>query len=88
MIKKLRRQLTALYTVTTGLILTAVVIGILVVSARDAAKKNMDNFQNNILNITSRIQSGTSIDWTWLSTIESRNGLIVQIEDNGLPLLF
>lgn len=88
MIKKLRRQLTALYTITTGLILTAVVIGILVVSARDAAKKNMDNFQNNILNITSRIQSGTSIDWTWLSTIESRNGLIVQIEDNGLPLLY
>ncbi|MBT9778786.1 sensor histidine kinase [Clostridium sp. MCC353] len=88
MIKKLRRQLTALYTVTTGLILTAVVIGVLLVSAKDAQKKNLDNFQNNILNITSRIQSGTGIDWTWLSKTESRNGLIIHIEDNGFPLLY
>ena len=39
MIKRLRRQLTALFTITTGLILTLVVIGILVISAREFNKK-------------------------------------------------
>ena len=39
MIKRLRRQLTALFTITTGLILTLVVIGILVISAGNSIKK-------------------------------------------------
>ena len=41
MIKRLRRQLTALFTITTGLILTLVVIGILVISAREFNKKTL-----------------------------------------------
>ena len=61
MIKRLRRQLTALFTITTGLILTLVVIGILVISAREFNKKNLDSFQNQILNITSRLQSGSTV---------------------------
>ena len=88
MIKRLRRQLTALFTITTGLILTLVVIGILVISAREFNKKNLVSFQNQILNITSRLQSGTTISCTWLSRLESDNRLIIHIEDNGKPLLY
>ena len=88
MIKRLRRQLTALFTITTGLILTLVVIGILVISAREFNKKNLVSFQNQILNITSRLQSGTTISYTWLSRLESDNRLIIHIEDNGKPLLY
>ena len=83
MIKRLRRQLTALFTITTGLILTLVVIGILVISAREFNKKNLDSFQNQILNITSRLQSGSTVSCTWLSRLESDNRLIIHIEDNG-----
>ena len=71
MIKQLRRQLTALFTITTGLILTLVVIGILVISAREFNKKTLDSFQNQILNITSRLQSGSTVSCTWLSRLES-----------------
>ena len=88
MIKRLRRQLTALFTMTTGLILTLVVIGILVISAREFSKKAMDAFQNQMLNITSRLQSGSTISCTWLSRLESDNRLIIHIEDNGKPLLY
>ena len=88
MIKQLRRQLTALFTITTGLILTLVVIGILVISAREFNKKNLDSFQNQILNITSRLQSGSTVSCTWLSRLESDNRLIIHIEDNGRPLLY
>ena len=88
MIKRLRRQLTALFTITTGLILTLVVIGILVISAREFNKKNLDSFQNQILNITSRLQSGSTVSCTWLSRLESDNRLIIHIEDNGRPLLY
>ncbi|PNV62882.1 sensor histidine kinase [Clostridium sp. chh4-2] len=88
MIKKLRKQLTALYTITTGLILTAVVIGVLAASTRDARQKSLENFQNNILNIAARIQAGTTIDWTWLSKMENSGDLIIHIEDNGTPFLY
>ena len=88
MIKQLRRQLTALFTITTGLILTLVVIGILVISAREFNKKTLDSFQNQILNITSRLQSGSTVSCTWLSRLESDNRLIIHIEDNGRPLLY
>lgn len=88
MISRLRRQLTALFTVTTGLILTLVVIGILVINARDMRKKNQEAFQNHMLNISSRLQSGATISCTWLAKMESDNNLIIHIEDNGRPLLY
>lgn len=88
MIHKLRRRLTTLFTVTTGLILILVVIGILVVNAREFRKKNLETFQNHILNITSRLQAGSTISCTWLSKMESDNRLIIHIEDNGYPLLY
>lgn len=64
------------------------VIGILVISAREFNKKNLDSFQNQILNITSRLQSGSTVSCTWLSRLESDNRLIIHIEDNGRPLLY
>ena len=88
MIHKLRRQLTALFTVTTGLILTSVVIGILFVSSREMQKKSLETFQSNILNITSRLQSGSTINCTWLAQAESSGRLIIHIEENGKPFLF
>lgn len=88
MIKQLRRHLTAIFTVTTGLILTLVVIAILFIGAREFNKKNLDSFQNHILNITSRLQADSTISCTWLSKLESDNRLIIHIEDNGSPLLY
>ena len=87
-IKQLHRRLTALYTVTTGLILTAVILGVLAVGTREFQKKNLENFQNTLLTITSRLQSGGTIDCTWLARMESAGKLIIHIEDNGRPLLY
>lgn len=88
MIKELRKKLTFLFTATTGLILTLVVIGILIVSTREFHKRNLDTFQNQILNITSRLQAGATISCTWLSKLESDSRLIIHIEENGQPLLY
>ena len=85
MLKTLRRRLTALFTVTTGLILTAVTVG---VGTREFQKKNLEAFQNNLLTITTRLQAGGTIDCTWLARMESAGKLIIHIEDNGQPLLF
>lgn len=87
-IKQLHRRLTALYTVTTGLILTAVILGVLAVGTREFQKKNLENFQNTLLTITSRLQSGGTIDCTWLARMESAGKLIIHVEDNGRPLLY
>ncbi len=88
MIKQLRRRLTALFTVTTGLILTAVVIGILIVNVREFKIKTLETFQNHLMDISSRLQAGSTISCTWLAGMESDNRLIIHIEDNGHPLLY
>ena len=88
MILKLRKRLTALYTITTGLILTAVVAGALIVSTRELQKKNLETFQNYTLTIISRIQSAVTVDWTWLSQLEAEGSLIIHVEDNQIPLRF
>lgn len=88
MIKKLHKKLVALYTVTTGLILTIVVAGVLVVSAQEFHKKNLDSFQNDLFNLISRLQFGSTVSGTWLSQLEYEEKLIIHIEDNGIPLIF
>ena len=75
MIKRLHRRLTALYTVTTGLILTAVLLGVLAVGTGEFRKKNLETFQNTLLSVTSRLQSGGTIDCTWLARMEERTAL-------------
>ncbi len=88
MIKNLHKKLVALYTVTTGLILTIVVAGVLIVSAQEFNKKNLETFQNHLFNLISRIQLGSTISCTWLSQMEYDEKLIIHIEDNGIPLLY
>lgn len=88
MLNTLRRRLTALYTVTTGFILTAVILGVLAVGTREFEKKNLETFQNNLLTVTSRLQLGGTLDCTWLARMESGGKMIIYVEDNGRPLLF
>ncbi len=88
MIKQLHKKLVALYTLSTGLILTIVVAGVLIVSAREFNKKNLEAFQNNLFNLISRLQFGSTINGTWLSQLEYEEQLIIHIEDNGVPLLY
>lgn len=84
----LQKKMTAVYTFTTGTILTVVVITVLLFSEQLLIEKSMENFHSNILTITSKLQSDLSISHLWLSSMEADNDLIIYLEDNGVPLLY
>lgn len=88
MIKELQRRLTFLYTVTTGIILTLVVISISFISQMNLMDRIDDDFQNHIMNVSTRLQSDNGFDITWLASMEAENGLIIHIEENRIPLLY
>lgn len=86
MFNTLRKQLTLLYTITTGIILT-VVIGIIIISfQREAAANNLESFQNNLYTIETSLQTDSFIKYSWLAEYENNNNLLIHIEDNGFPI--
>lgn len=88
MIRKLQRQLTLLYTLTTGIILTLVVIAISVISQLNLMGKIDENFQNYIMSISTKLQTDVYFNISWIATMEADNGLLMHIEENGKPLLY
>lgn len=88
MIKELQNRLTMIYTFTTGIILILVVIAISVISQLDTLKKLDETFQNHILNISTKLQTDTFFNISWIASMEADNGLILHIEENGEPLLY
>ena len=88
MFHSLQRKMTLLYTFTTGMILTVVVIAVLLFSEQLLKEKSVEAFQSSILTITSKIQSDSSVTHSWLSSMEADNNLIIHLEDNGTPLLY
>lgn len=57
MIKELKRKLTILYTLTTGIILILVVISLSVISQLNLLNKTEEIFQNHIMNISTKLQT-------------------------------
>lgn len=88
MIPKLHRRLTLLYTLTTGLILIAILAVILLTSEQSVRTKDEDEFQRNILELSSKLQYDTSISQSWLRQTEAEDQLIIHIEENAVPFLF
>lgn len=88
MFKKLRFRLTLLYTLTTGIILTLVVISISINSQLSTIRRIDETFQTQVMNITTKLQTDNSFNITWLAATEAENDLLIHIEENGTPLLF
>lgn len=88
MIKKLRFRLTLLYSIIIGLILIAIIVGIALYNRLALKKNELSNFQNQLLTMTTRLQSDVTIPHSWLAQIEYDNRLIIDILDNNIPFRF
>lgn len=88
MIRKLQRRLTLLYTLTTGLILAAILFIILLIGEQSLHTKDEDEFQRNILELSTKLQYDSSISQSWLIQMEAENQMIIHIEENAVPFLF
>ncbi|MCI8623479.1 MAG: HAMP domain-containing histidine kinase [Provencibacterium sp.] len=88
MFKRLRLRLTLICTLITGIILSGMAAGALLVAKSQQAKSSAAAFGNDYNAIIYHLQNQTVVDRSWLSQTESGNRLVIHIEDNGTPLLF
>lgn len=88
MFKRLRRRLALLCTLITGIILSGMAAGTLLVAQRQQDQSSAASFGSDYNAIIYHLQSQTVIDRSWLAQTENGNRLIIHIEDNGVPLLF
>ena len=88
MFHKLQKRLTLLYTITTGGILTAVLLVCFFYMKSSLEAKNEALFTSLFLGISGIFQTESFLSDTWLANAETANDLIIHIEDNGPPLFF
>lgn len=88
MIKDLKKHLTLLFTVTTGLILTLVVGITYLAQVTQTAQQTYTGFQNQFEDIINKLESSTILSDEWLARMESDHRLIIHIEENAQPLFF
>ena len=88
MFRKLHIQLTLLFTVITGLVLTAMSAVCLFISENDAREISYTTFQNNINSILDYLENQPTLSHQWIREAEQRYGIYLDIRDNGSPLFF
>lgn len=88
MLNSLRRKLILLYTCSTGLILTSVLIFVMIINNQQLVSSKKASFQTNYMNVNQSIQVNNEVSHLWLSELELKNNLIIYIEDNGNRLIF
>ena len=88
MLKSIRNRLIFLYTSSTGLILTLVLILIQVLVGQQIERDTLSTFQNNYLTVSQNVQMTYGISNLWIAEMEIKNDLIIHIEENGVPFLY
>jgi two-component system, OmpR family, manganese sensing sensor histidine kinase len=88
MLNSIRKRLILLYTLSTGLILTAVIIFIAVITDKQLLRSQINAFQNNYITINQNVQMNNEISNLWMAEMETQNHLIIHIEDNSTPFLY
>ena len=86
--KFLRKRLTLLYTITTGLILTVALTVFFLFQVRVTRQKQMEDFYAAWDSICLHLQSDTLLSHSFLAQMETANRSIIYIEENGIPLLY
>lgn len=88
MLLQLRKKLALLYTLITGLILTAVVITLAIITIQSDNRQQESLFTNQLMTIVNKLQYDSRISQSWLASMEQDNGLIIHIEENNQTLMY
>ncbi len=88
MLNSLKKKLIILYTVSTGFILTAALLFVMLNNNQQLIKDKTFNFRSNFSTVSKNVQMDSSFSHLWLSQLEVNNHFIIHIEDNGIPLIY
>ena len=88
MFRRLRIRLAAVCALSTGVILIAMAVASLAVSERQLARQGQAAFEGDLNAILFHLGSQRTLDHTWLAQTETSGRMIIDIRDNGRPLLY
>lgn len=88
MFQTLQKKLTFLYTLTTGAILTVILIICFFYMKSSVEARYKAQFSSIFLTISNRFQTESFFTDSWLSQMELDNQLVIHIEENKQPLFF
>lgn len=88
MLLQLRKKLTLLYTLITGLVVTIVIITLAMITGQYDSHQQETLFTNQLMTIANKLQYDSRISQSWLSSMEHDNGLIIHIEENNQALMY
>ncbi len=86
--KHLYLRLTALYTITAGLILTLAMAGFLMLRIRETRQEQLEHFHSTWNTVVLRLQSDSFISQRFLAQTEAASQAVIHIEENGIPFLY
>ena len=88
MFRTLQKKLTFLYTITTGTILTVILIVCFFYMKTSVESRYQSQFSDLFFTISNRFRTETFFTDSWLSQMELDNKLLIRIEENGTALQF
>lgn len=88
MFKQLQLRLTFVCTAITGVILIAMACGSLAIAEQHLAQRGQISFKSDVNAILYHIGSQNVLDHAWLAQTETSSRLMIDVRDNGKPLLY
>lgn len=85
-IQKVKRRLTAIYTCSTAVILSVVVMALFLFTRKQEELNQMQQFQNYVTLVVGKLQGENKISNSWMAQMEADYHLMIQVEENGTPL--
>lgn len=86
MIKKLNHRLTLIYGITSSIVLTIVILGIILLNYYQNYEQTLVQFQKNAEQVVEKIRSDNIVYNAWMKQMEQENHLLVVVEEKGKRL--
>ena len=86
--KRLRAHLNRIYCVTAAAVLFVLLFAAALLFLRDADAKDRESFSALLFSVSDQLRTGTAVSHTRLRELESKNGLLLSLTDNGYALLY
>lgn len=88
MVKRLRKKLIAAYVLATGLLLSVIVAGLLLLSLKQYETNHIDRFHSAFGDVVETVKAESKISHAWLAEREINENLIISVLGNSVPLTF
>ena len=88
MVKQLRRKLVGAYVLATGLLLSLIVTGLLLLSLNQYETNNISRYQTVFGNVVDTIRDSNKISHMWLAQSEISENMMISVSSNSVPLSF